>query len=167
METKFISESEYLKFKNQLRTALGAAVIGFLIGVVSGIMNEMGFGEIILLGLGMACVPYAWMNLASFKIIGCLSFVFKLVVSLYLGWIITPVALAYNLYQMKRYEKAVEQHLIKEEEEKAENIARQDSHVKEIVGAIGELQFPKRGYDEVKESKNVPGMETDEELPEI
>lgn len=167
METKYISESEYLKFKNQLRTALGATVIGFIIGVVSGIMNEMKFGEIILLGLGMACVPYAWMNLSSFKIIGCLSFVFKLVVALYLGWIITPVALIYNLYQMKRYEKAVEQHLIIEENERAENITRQDNQVKEIVGAIKEIKSPQGEYEEEKDIKNIPGLETDEQLPEI
>jgi hypothetical protein len=56
-------------------------------------------------------MPYAW-SVIPVIALGWISIIIKLCVAIFLGWIITPIALVYNLVQMKRYEKAIAEHVI-------------------------------------------------------
>lgn len=116
-ETKFISEVEYLKFKDGLRNIIIKIIIGFVMGVVLGVATGMGAGSIFI-GILLAGMPYAWSVIPVFAF-GWISILIKLCVAAFLGWIITPIAFIYNLVQMKRYEKAVAENVITEANEKA------------------------------------------------
>jgi hypothetical protein len=109
-QTKFISEVEYLKFKDGLRSIIIKIIIGFVIGMVLGFATNMGASSIIF-GILLAGMPYAWSVIPVFAF-GWISILIKLCAAVFLGWIITPIAFIYNLIQMKRYEKAVAEHLI-------------------------------------------------------
>lgn len=76
----------------------------------------------------MECIPVLALGWAA--LLG------KLIVAIFLGWIITPIALIYNLIQMKHYEKSVKQNVLMEEEMRAEDIRRENANVDKIVDAI-------------------------------
>ena len=116
-ETKFISEAEYLKFKDGLRSIIIKIVVGFVIGLVLGLATEMGAGSI-MIGILFAGMPYAW-SVIPVSALGWIAILIKVCVAVFLGWIITPIAFIYNLVQMKHYEKAVAEHVITEANEKA------------------------------------------------
>jgi ABC-type dipeptide/oligopeptide/nickel transport system permease component len=115
-ETKFVSEAEYLKFKNGLRNIIIKIIIGFVLGMVLGLATGMGASSIFI-GILLAGMPYAWSVIPVFAF-GWISILIKLCIAAVLGWIITPIAFIYNLVQMKRYEKAVAEHVIVEANEK-------------------------------------------------
>lgn len=109
-ETKLISEAEYLKFKKGLNSIIIKIIVGFIIGLVLGLVTEMGVGSI-MIGILLAGMPYAW-SVIPVSALGWVAILIKLGVAILLGWIITPIAFAYNYIQMKRYEKAVVEHNI-------------------------------------------------------
>lgn len=111
METKLISEIEYLKFKNGLRSIIISIIAGFVIGAVIGwfAMDGNAVG-IIVLGMMFAGMPYGWKSIPVFAF-GWITIIIKFIAAVCLGWIITPVSLVYHFIQMKRYEKAVQAHL--------------------------------------------------------
>lgn len=133
-ETKFISEAEYLKFKDGLRNIIIKICIGFAIGFILGLANGFGASSVIL-GIFLAGMPYAW-SVIPVSALGWIAILIKLFVAIFLGWIITPIAFIYNLVQMKRYEKAVVEHVIVEKNVKAEDIQRENTNTDKIVNAI-------------------------------
>ncbi len=106
-ESKFVSEVEYLTFKNGLRNILISMAIGFVIGfVIINIISPGISSGAIAVGIACAGMPYAW-NAIPIGFYGWVGLLIKVAISLFLGWIITPIALIYNLIQMKRYEAHV------------------------------------------------------------
>jgi hypothetical protein len=107
-ETKFISEMEYLNFKNKLRNIIIEIIIGMVIGLL---VNKyiMGVDEIssyVFWAIMCAGIPYAWQCMPVF-LGGIIGLMLNFVIAMILGWAITPIAFVYNLIQMKRYEKHV------------------------------------------------------------
>lgn len=133
--TKFISEAEYLCFKEKLRNIIIMIIIGFIIGFALGIAIGAGAFGGILFGILLAGMPYAWSVIPVWAI-GWLAIVIKLIVAICLGWAITPISLIYNLVQMKRYEKAVKNNIIIEQELREEDIMREEARTDKIVNAI-------------------------------
>lgn len=134
-ETKFISEAEYLRFKDKLRSIIIKIIIGFVMGLVLGLSTDMGVSGSIFIGIMLAGVPYAW-SVIPVIAFGWITILIKLGVAVFLGWIVTPIAFVYNLYQMKRYEKAVAEHVIIEQNVKAEDVQRENDTTDRIVSAI-------------------------------
>ena len=105
-----MNEMEYLGFKEKLRGILGKIVIGLIIGVVIGIiMNSSCHGDlgvlfIIFMAIMCAGIPYAW-SVLPIRLVGFIGIIVMFFICMFLGWIITPIALIYNIIQMKRYEK--------------------------------------------------------------
>lgn len=116
-ETKFMSEVEYLRFKEKLRNIIISIVIGFVIGVLIGKWSSPESSGWVVTGIMFAGVPYAW-SLIPVTFFGWAGLLIKLMISVILGWAITPIALIYNFLQMKRYEKHVKVASAVEEEEK-------------------------------------------------
>lgn len=134
-ETKFISEVEYVRFKDKLRSGIIMIIVGLVIGVVLGIWLGGGIGVAVMMGIMCAGMPYAW-SVIPVIAIGWLSIIIKFVVAVFLGWIVTPIALVYNFIQMKRYEKAVQEHVLVEQGEKEEDVKRENANTDRIVEAI-------------------------------
>lgn len=134
-ETKFISEVEYVRFKDKLRSGIIMIIVGLVIGFVLGIWSSGETGIAIMMGIMCAGMPYAW-SVIPVTAIGWLSIIIKFFVAVFLGWIVTPIALIYNFIQMKRYEKALREHVLVEQGEKEEDIKRQNTNADRIVEAI-------------------------------
>lgn len=142
-ETKWISEFEYVTFKQSLRSVLIKTICGLCFGLIIGIygiFTEEDFGvlEAVMSILMFTGMPYAW-TVLPFASYGCMGLFIRFIVSLLLGWIITPIVLTYNFIQMKRYEKNVQIFVQKEEREREEDIQRENSNTDRIVEAIEKL----------------------------
>lgn len=105
-ETKFVSEMEYLKFKNDFRNCLIMVVAGFVLGAVLGMMMDT---NPIIFGIVCAGVPYAW-KFIPFLPLGIVALIIKFIIAVILGWIITPIAFVYNFIQLQKYTKQMEEH---------------------------------------------------------
>lgn len=133
--TKFTSEAEYLQFKDKLRSIIIKIIIGFVIGFIFGLWMESGILGGVIFGILFAGMPYAW-SVIPVLAIGWAALAGKFIVALFLGWIITPISLIYNLIQMNHYKKSVMQNVLMEEEIRAEDIRRENANVDKIVDAI-------------------------------
>lgn len=107
-----MNEMEYLGFKEKLRGILGKIVIGLIIGAVFGVIlnnsagGEMGTGVLFIVVMAIMCagIPYAW-SVLPIRLGGFIGIIVMFFICMFLGWVITPIALIYNIIQMKRYEK--------------------------------------------------------------
>lgn len=107
--SKYMTEMEYVRFKESLRGVIIKIIIGAIIGYfVGGAMMANGsdpdVADRIEGVLMFAGFPYAWTKIPVFAF-GMISLIIKFVVAIALGWIITPIALIYDLIQVKAYEK--------------------------------------------------------------
>lgn len=114
MQTKLISELQYLEFKGKFRKILICTIIGFILGFIWGKYMGCDWYLNIFFGVFLAGMPYAWTVIPVIAF-GIISIIIKLFVSIFLGWIITPIAFIYNFIQMKRYKKYLLQHVKMEE----------------------------------------------------
>jgi hypothetical protein len=107
-ETKFISEVEYLRFKDKFRTIIIEIIVGMVIGLLFNryLLGMDSIGGYIFSAIMFAGVPYAWQFMPVF-FGGVVGILINLIIVLLLGWIITPIAFVYNFIQMKRYENHV------------------------------------------------------------
>lgn len=107
-----MNEMEYLGFKEKLRGILVKIVIGLAIGAVFGIVmnysckGELGVLYVIFMSIMCAGIPYAW-SVLPFRLGGIIGILITGIICMFLGWVITPIALIYNIIQMKRYEKKI------------------------------------------------------------
>lgn len=149
-ETKWISEAEYLTFKQGLRGVLIKTLIGFSLGIVFFfIATDSTLPEKLMSVLMLTCLPYAWSVIPIYG--GIITLFFKLVISLAFGWLITPLSFIYNFVQMKSYEKNIQFYIQKETSEKEQDIEREQQNVDRIIDAIENLRVPQNDsvvYDE-------------------
>ena len=138
-KTKYISEAEYLKFKDGFRDIVIEIIVGFIIGAVLAKLTKGDWQVMLLVGILFAGMPYAW-SVIPIYFFGIIGILVKVIISCILGWFITPVALIYNFIQMKRYEKSVMYHVNKEENEKAEDVERENNNFDRVIDAIHELK---------------------------
>jgi hypothetical protein len=87
-----------LRFKDKLRSIIIKIIIGFIMGLVLGLSTNMGVSVSIFIGIMFAGVPYAW-SVIPVIAFGLITILIKLGVAIFLGWIVTPIALAYNFYR--------------------------------------------------------------------
>ncbi|WP_455720481.1 hypothetical protein [Agathobacter sp.] len=105
-----MNEMEYLGFKEKLRGILVKIVIGLVVGVAVAIgldmatVGSMYISHMILMAIMCAGIPYAW-SVLPIRLGGFIGIIVMFFICMFLGWIITPIALIYNVIQMKRYEK--------------------------------------------------------------
>lgn len=146
-ETKYISEVEYLTFKQDLRSVLIKTIVGFLIGVfIAFSVEDCTLIERIAYIPIFACFPYAWTAM-PFYAGGLISLFFKFVLCFAFGWLITPVVLLYNFIQMKRYENHVDYHIKQEELEKQASIQRENHNFDRVIEAITLNSFGNKDAD--------------------
>lgn len=107
--SKLISEVEYLEFKGKFRRVLIYTLIGFSVGLGIGTYFEAGWFASLVFGVLLAGMPYAW-SVIPFGVAGIIAIIIKLLMAIFLGWIITPIAFIYHFIQMKRYERFLIQH---------------------------------------------------------
>lgn len=110
MKRSELTEVSYLTAKEELKSTLISMIIGFIIGAVIAWMTTMSGMDTrprimitILLGLVMSGTPYVWRHF-PYIALGWVSLLIKLVVSVCLGWVITPVTLIYHWVEVKVYE---------------------------------------------------------------
>ena len=137
-ETKWISEAEYLTFKQSLRGVLIKTLIGLALGIFFFFTaTDSPLHEKLMCVLMLTCLPYSWSVIPIYG--GIITLFLKLVISLTFGWIITPISLIYNFVQMKSYEKNIQFHVQKEATEKEQDIEREQQNVDRIIDAIEKL----------------------------
>ena len=105
---KGFNETEYLLFRESLRGIIIKIIIGFILGFAFTFFasSDMGFGGACLIGVFFAGIPYAWTKMPVI-LGGWMGLAITFIICLFLGWIITPIALIYNLIQCHRYKKRV------------------------------------------------------------
>lgn len=110
MKRSELTEVSYLTAKEELKSTLISMIIGFIIGAViawmitmSGMDTRPRIMVIILLGLVTSGTPYVWRHF-PYIALGWVSLLIKLVASVCLGWVITPVTLIYHWIEVLVYE---------------------------------------------------------------
>ena len=110
MKKSELTEVSYLVAKEELKSTFISMIIGFIIGAVLAWVVTMGSSEssgrimmMVFIGLVLSGTPYVWKHF-PYIALGWLSLLIKLVVSVCLGWIITPITLIYHWIEVKVYE---------------------------------------------------------------
>lgn len=110
MKKSELTEVSYLIAKEELKSTLISMIIGFIIGAVLAWMTTMDSDNTkyrimmtVLVGLVLSGTPYVWRHF-PYIALGWMSLLIKLVASVCLGWVITPVTLIYRLIEVKVYE---------------------------------------------------------------
>lgn len=105
VSTEFTDQVEYLAFKDKLRTTLIYVAIAFGIGFVLAFKD--GIGTAFFIGFVFAGFPVPW-RLLPYNVTG-FGFLLKVTLCIMFGLIATPIVLGYYIYQMKTYEKRLQQ----------------------------------------------------------
>ena len=96
--------------KENLFKLIIQGVIGLIIGIILAISTmDIGFFSTLIFGLFFAGLPYGW-SLSS-KFVGALlistspvvlvcSFMLKLIISIFVGWIAYPIMLVYTIFKV-------------------------------------------------------------------
>ncbi|MDE6712146.1 MAG: hypothetical protein K2K20_00195 [Lachnospiraceae bacterium] len=110
MKKSELTEVSYLVAKEELKSTLISMIIGFIIGAVLAWMTTMDSDNTkyrimmtVLVGLVLSGTPYVWRHF-PYIALGWMSLLIKLIASVCLGWVITPVTLIYRLIEVKVYE---------------------------------------------------------------
>ena len=123
MKKSELTEVSYLIAKEELKSTLISMIIGFIIGAVLAWMTTMDSDNTkyrimmtVLVGLVLSGTPYVWRHF-PYIALGWMSLLIKLVASVCLGWVITPVTLIYRLIEVKVYEGKLKRQRRMEDEE--------------------------------------------------
>lgn len=123
MKKSELTEVSYLIAKEELKSTLISMIIGFIIGAVLAWVTTMDSDNTkyrimmtVLVGLVLSGTPYVWRHF-PYIALGWMSLLIKLVASVCLGWVITPVTLIYRLIEVKVYEGRLKRQQRREDEE--------------------------------------------------
>lgn len=123
MKKSELTEVSYLVAKEELKSTLISMIIGFIIGAVLAWMTTMDSDNTkyrimmtVLVGLVLSGTPYVWRHF-PYIALGWMSLLIKLIASVCLGWVITPVTLIYRLIEVKVYEGRLKRQQRREDEE--------------------------------------------------
>lgn len=123
MKKSELTEVSYLVAKEELKSTLISMIIGFIIGAVLAWMTTMDSDNTkyrimmtVLVGLVLSGTPYVWRHF-PYIALGWMSLLIKLIASVCLGWVITPVTLIYRLIEVKVYEGRLKRQQRMEDEE--------------------------------------------------
>lgn len=123
MKKSELTEVSYLVAKEEFKSTLISMIIGFIIGAVLAWMTTMDSDNTkyrvmmtVLVGLVLSGTPYVWRHF-PYIALGWMSLLIKLVASICLGWVITPVTLIYRLIEVKVYEGKLKRQRRMEDEE--------------------------------------------------
>ena len=123
MKKSELTEVSYLVAKEELKSTLISMIIGFIIGAVLAWMTTMDSDNTkyrimmtVLVGLVLSGTPYVWRHF-PYIALGWMSLLIKLIASVCLGWVITPVTLIYRLIEVKVYEGKLKRQQRMEDEE--------------------------------------------------
>ncbi len=123
MKKSELTEVSYLVAKEELKSTLISMIIGFIIGAVLAWMTTMDSDNTkyrimmtVLVGLVLSGTPYVWRHF-PYIALGWMSLLIKLVASVCLGWVITPVTLIYRWIEVKVYERKLRRQQRQEYEE--------------------------------------------------
>lgn len=122
MKKSELTEVSYLVAKEELKSTLISMIIGFIIGAVLAWMTTMDSDNTkyrimmtVLVGLVLSGTPYVWRHF-PYIALGWMSLLIKLIASVCLGWVITPVTLVYRLIEVKVYEGKLKRQQRREDE---------------------------------------------------
>ncbi|MBP3470490.1 MAG: hypothetical protein J6K26_13375, partial [Lachnospiraceae bacterium] len=122
MEHFKMTQEAYLIAREKLRSVFFSVLIGMVIGGSIGYLmtlsmpgNAYNFMTIIVFALLLSGIPYTWRTF-GYTALTWKGFLIKFVITLLLGWIVTPFLLLMNFIQMKTYERRTVRQLVKEGE---------------------------------------------------
>ena len=122
MEHFEMTQEAYLIAREKLRSVFFFVLIGMVIGGSIGYLvtlsmpgNAYNFMTIIVFALLLSGIPYTW-RAFGYTALTWKGFLIKFIITLLLGWIVTPFLLLMNFIQMKTYERRTVRQLMKEGE---------------------------------------------------
>lgn len=95
--------------KDNLFKLIIQGIIGMIIGIIIATFSDGNFFSAIILGLLFAGLPYGWslstkyiggMLISSNPAVLVCSFMLKLIISIFIGWIAYPIMLIYTIYKV-------------------------------------------------------------------
>lgn len=107
-----LTEDSYLITRAELKSVFISMIIGFIIGVGIAVIMFSGddktelttkIGIMVIIGLLVSGTPYIWRHF-PYIALGWGALLIKIVVSVCVGWIATPLVLFFKFIQMKLYE---------------------------------------------------------------
>lgn len=107
-----MTEDSYLITRAELKSVFISMIIGFVIGVGIAVLMFSGdettelttkIGIMVIIGLLVSGTPYIWRHF-PYIALGWGALLIKVVVSVCVGWIATPLVLFFKFIQMKLYE---------------------------------------------------------------
>lgn len=123
MKKSELTEVSYLVAKEELKSTFISMIIGFIIGAVLAWLTTMDSDNMkyrimmtVLLGLVLSGTPYVWRHF-PYIALGWMSLLIKIIASVCLGWVITPITLIYHWIEVKVYEGKLKRQQRQEYEE--------------------------------------------------
>lgn len=123
MKKSELTEVSYLVAKEELKSTFISMIIGFIIGAVLAWLTTMDSDNTkyrimmtVLLGLVLSGTPYVWRHF-PYIALGWMSLLIKIIASVCLGWVITPITLIYHWIEVKVYEGKLKRQQRQEYEE--------------------------------------------------
>lgn len=107
-----LTGDSYLVTREELKSVFISMIIGFVIGVGVAVLMFSGDEKtdlttrieiMVIIGLLVSGTPYVWRHF-PYIALGWLALLLKVVVSVFVGWFVTPLVLFLKFIQMKLYE---------------------------------------------------------------
>lgn len=107
-----MTEDSYLTARAEMKSVFISMIIGFVIGVAIAVIMFSGDEKtdlttrieiMVIIGLLVSGTPYVWRHF-PYIALGWLALLLKVIVSVFIGWFVTPLVLFFHFVQMKLYE---------------------------------------------------------------
>lgn len=122
MEQLELTQESYLVAREKLRSVFFSVLIGMVIGGSIGYLiavgmpgNPYNYMTIVVFALLFSGMPYTW-RAFGYRALNWKGFLIKFIVTIFLGWIVTPFLLLVNFLQMKIYEQRTVRQVVREGE---------------------------------------------------